>query len=231
MLKINLQLFADDDEIDDTELDENTEVETKDESDEAEESGDETQDDEEPDEDGIVDEEPVKTKPDKVTTKLINVKRQNKNLRDEIATLRKKMEDREQAEKEMVLRQKLTDSGYSDEEVEERINDRKERETLKRELKDLKYGRIADSLASTYPDIYEHLDEFVDIVESSNGKFTLPEVCKAKLSKTSAKEIRTKAEQELLLQKQKAKTKQISTGEQKSEPTIILSVKHHHLNI
>ena len=144
-------------------------------------------------------------------------------MRDKLAALEKDKADREQTDKDRQLKQRLIDDGLTDEEADERVSDRREREELKRELKSIKYGQQADKLASKYPDIHEHLESFIGIVEASKGAITLAELCKAKLGESTTAEIRTKAEQEALLTRQKAKGKQIVTGEDKTTGTVKFS--------
>ena len=66
------------------------------------------------------------------------------------------------------------------------VADRREREELKRTVRELKYNNQADKLASRYPSVYEHLDSFIGIVEASKGAITLAELCKAKLDESTA---------------------------------------------
>jgi hypothetical protein len=212
MLRTNLQLFADDevDEIDEIDLEEDVEELT-----EEEPEGDVTE--EEPEV------EPEKPKKDKVTAAIIREKQANKALRDELAAIRRKEADREQADRDKQLKQRLIDDGLTEQEADDRVSDRREREELKRELQSIKYGQQADKLASRYPTIHEHLDGFIAIVEASKGKLTLAELCKAKLDEATSHEIRTKAEQEALLTRQKAKDKQIKTGDVKTDSPVKLS--------
>lgn len=213
--KINLQLFADDEleeELDDIELEEDEELDEP----------ESTEDADEPDADEP-EPEPEKPKKDKVTAAIIREKQANKALRDKLAALEKDKADREQAEKYDQQRQKLIDAGFTEEEADDRIADRKEREELKRELKSIKYGQQADKLASKYPSIHEHLDGFIGIIEASKGAITLAELCRAKLDESTTSDIRTKAEQEVLLNKKKAKEKQITTGDVKTDAPVKLS--------
>ena len=205
LLKINLQLFAEEEieEIDDIDL----EDEILDE--------EEVEEEIEEDIDEEIEEEPVTPKKDKVTAAIIREKQQNKILRDKLAAIEKEKADKEQADRENRLKQKFLDDGYSEQEADERVTDRREREELKRELKAIKYGQQADKLSSKYPNIHEHLDSFIGIVEASKGAITLAELCKAKLDESTTAEIRTKVEQEALLNKQKAKSKQTIQGEDK----------------
>lgn len=212
--KINLQLFADDEEIDEIELEEDVEEAEAEEEVEGDATDTETE---------VETEEPVKPKKDKVTAAIIREKQANKALRDKLAMLEKDKADREQADRDRQLKQRLIDDGLTEEEAEDRISDRKEREELKRELKSIKYGQQADKLASRYPDIHEHLESFIGIVESSKGAITLAELCKAKLDESTTAEIRTKAEQEALINRQKAKGKQIVTGEDKATGVVKFS--------
>jgi len=214
---INLQLFADGEEIDDIELEEEVEdtVELEEEA-----EGDETEVETETEM-----EEPEKAKPEKmVPLKALHAEREErKKLRDRLATLEKDRAVREQADKDRQLKQRLIDDGLTEQEAEDRVSDRREREELKRELKSIKYGQQADKLASKYPGVYDHLDSFIGIIEASKGAITLPELCKAKLDASTTAEIRTKAEQEALLSRQKAKSKQITTGDVKADTPVKLS--------
>lgn len=209
MLDINLQLFADGEEIDEIDEIELEDDALEDKEDEAEEEteGDVTEDEPEA--------EFAKPKKDKVTAAIIREKQQNKILRDKLAAIEKEKADREQADKDSKLKQKYLDDGFSEQEADDRVSDRREREELRREIKSIKYGQQADKLASKYPNIHEHLGSFIGIVEASKGAITLAELCKAKLDEATTQEIRTKAEQEALLNRQKAKGKQVVTGEDK----------------
>jgi hypothetical protein len=218
MLKTNLQLFADDevDEIDEIDL------ETEDIEDESTEEtkGDVTEVDTE---DESKDNEPVKPKQDKVTTAIIREKQQNKILRDKLAAAEKREAERERNDRDRQLKQRLIDEGYTEQEAADKVSDRREREELASEVKRLKYNQQADKLSQRYPDIHDHLDSFIGIVESSKGAITLAELCKAKLDESTTAETRTKIEQELLLNKQKAKSKQITEGENKAVQSVKLS--------
>lgn len=214
--KINLQLFGGEEEIDEIdEIDLEEDVEESEESTEEEPEGDVTE--EEPEV------EPEKPKKDKVTAAIIREKQENKKLRDELAAIRKKEEEREKADRDRQLKQRLIDDGLTEQEAEDRVSDRREREELKRELQTIKYGQQADKLASRYPAIHDHLDGFIAIIEATKGKLTLAELCKAKLDEATSHEIRTKAEQEALLTRQKAKDKQIKTGEDKNTGAVKFS--------
>jgi len=216
MIKTNLQLFAngeETDEIDKIDLEEGIEEET-----EVETEGDVTEEETEV-------ETETKQKPERmVPLKALHAEREEKKkLRDELAAIKQDKADREQVDRDKQHKQKLIDAGYTEEEAEDKVTDRREREELKRDLRNLKYSQQADKLSSKYPDIQEHLDSFISIVEASKGSLTLAELCKAKLDESTTAEIRTKAEQEALLNRQKAKGKQIVTGEDKNAGVIKFS--------
>ena len=212
-MEINLQKFADGEEV---ELEEDDEIKEEIEEESKEEVEEETEEE-------VKEEEPKKSV-DKVTAAVIREKQENKKLRDRLATLEKDKADREQAEQDKKTRQRFIDDGLTEEEADSKISDRKEREELKRDLREIKYGQQADKLALKYPSIYEHLDNFIPLVEASKGGLTLAELCKAKLDEATTAEIKTKTEQELLLNKQKAKDKQIKTGDVKTDTPVKLSV-------
>jgi hypothetical protein len=225
MIKIDLQHFAkeaDEEEIDDIEEEEDVE-----ESEESEEEDTEKESEESEQEESEEIEEPEKEtkKPnkDKVTKAIIREKQENKKLRDRLTALEKEKLDREQAEKDSKYRQKLIDDGFSENEADDRVAEKRRNDRLEREIRELKYGHQADKLATKYPDIYDHLDSFISVVEASKGSLTLAELCKAKLDETTTHEIKTKTEQEMLLQKQKSKSKQIKEGENKTPVTIKFS--------
>jgi hypothetical protein len=213
MIRTNLQLFAED-EVDDIE---EIDLEAEDIEDESEE---ETKGDVTEEEPKV---EPEKPKQDKVTTAIIREKQQNKILRDKLAALEREKSDRERNDKDRQLKQRLIDEGYTEQEAADKVTDRREREELASEVKRLKYNQQADKLSQRYPDINDHLDSFIGIVESSKGAITLAELCKAKLDESTTAETRTKIEQELLLNKQKAKSKQITEGENKAVQSVKLS--------
>jgi len=219
MLKANLQLFADDveEEILEEEVQEE-EIEEEPELEEEESEGDVTEDEPE--------EEPEKPKPDKTTAAIVREKRQNKILRDKLAAIEKEKAELERGNRDKQYRQKLIDDGYSEEEADERVNDRREREELKQVVRELRYGQQADKLSVKYPDIHDHLNDFIQIIEATKNTsrpMTLEKLCKAEFGETTAQEIKTKAEQEALLTRQKAKSKQTVPGEDKSTGVIKFS--------
>jgi len=168
-------------------------------------------------------EEPVKTPKDKKTAAIIREKQANKALRDEIAAMKKREEERERESKYAKYKQQLVEKGFSDDEVEEKVVSRKEREQINQDIKMLKYERQVDKLAEKYPSINEHLDSFINIVESSKGAITLADLCKLKLGVETTQEIKTKAEQNVLLNSKKAKEKQTVPGETKSTGSLKFS--------
>lgn len=213
---MNLQLFADPADPKVPPVD----VEEEPESDEEEEL------DEEPAEEELDDEpeeEPAEVKPpkDKKTAAIIREKEKNKALKERLAELERKEAEREREKADNVYRKSLSDKGFSDEEVEEKIELRRRLDRQEAEIKRQRYERQAEKLSSKYPEVEEHLDEFIKISEKSG--LTLEEVCKAKLGSLTEHEIRTKAEQEALLNSQKAKSKKTVVGEQKSTQGIKFS--------
>lgn len=164
--------------------------------------------------------EEVTVKKDKKTAAIIREKQANKALRDKVALLEQEKLQRERELRETKYKQQLADKGFSPEEVEEKVSERRKSELLEREVKQLKYERQADKLAEKYPGVYESLDTLIDLVESSGGKLTLAEACKAKLDISTPNEIKTKAEQNVLLNQKKAKAKQIVGGEVKGTPSV-----------
>ena len=211
---IDLQLFADEEKKELPVVTEEPEEEELEELDEGSDAEDLDEDSE-----GYGGEEEIipepKPKKDKKTAAIIREKQANKVLRDRLAELERDKEQRELDKKDEQYKQKLEEKGYTEDEIEDKVSSRRERAELQRELKSLKYGNQAEKLSAKYPAVHDRLNEFIKIVEDSKGAFTLEEVCKAKLDATSAYEIRTKAEQEALINRQKATSVKTVTGERK----------------
>lgn len=219
MFLMDLQLFADPDPKKDIELeDEELELYEEEEAEVAEE--------EELDEEIEVEVEAPKAK-DKKTAAIIREKAENKRLKEENAALKREKAEAERqrqleaADKE--YRKKLADKGYTEDEIEDKATLKREQEELKRDVRQQKYERQAEKLSSKYPEITSRLDEFIRLVEKSNGDLTLEEVCRAKLGESSAYEIRTKAEQEVLINKSKAASKKTVVGESKPTDSVKFS--------
>ena len=192
-------------------LDDSMEKEEKEEEEEEEESEEE-------------EEEKTKKPKDKVTAAVIKEKQKNKALRDKIAELEREKREREVDAQYSKKRQRLIDNqGYTEEEADERIREMRRIDRLEAELRRDKYERQAEKLESRYPDLPDRLDEFIGIIEASNGKITLAELCKAKLDESSEYDIRTKTEQETMLRKKNADSKKIDKGDTKEEKTVRLS--------
>lgn len=220
MFLMDLQLFADPDpkkyiELEDEELE-------LDEEEEAEGAEEEELEEEELE----VEVEAPKAK-DKKTAAIIREKAENKRLKEENAALKREKAEAERqrqleaADKE--YRKKLADKGYTEDEIEDKATLKREQEELKRDVQQQKYERQAEKLSSKYPEITSRLDEFIRLVEKSNGDLTLEEVCRAKLGESSAYEIRTKAEQEVLINKSKAASKKTVVGESKPTDSVKFS--------
>ena len=218
---INLQLFADP-KVPPDEVETESEEEILDDVDNEEEVEDDA--DEEIEEPTVEDE--VKPKKDKVTAALIREKQANKALRDKLAASEREKAAREQESNDRQYKQKLLDSGnYSEEEIDEKVSLRRDNEEIKRELKNIKYGQQVEKLAAKYPAIHEHLNEFIKIVEDTKGAVTLDELCKAKLDATTTQELRTKVEQESLINRNKAKEKKTVVGESKPAASVKFSAE------
>ncbi|MGE5631385.1 MAG: hypothetical protein ACM3TR_09850 [Caulobacteraceae bacterium] len=210
-------------DVDEDETDEKEEEETEEEEEEKE-IEEEPETEEESEEEKPDEEEKPKKPKDKVTAAVIKEKQKNKALRDKIAELEREKREREADAQYSKKRQRLIDNqGYTEEEADERIREMRRIDRLEAELRRDKYERQAEKLESRYPDLPDRLDEFIDIIEASNGKITMAELCKAKLDESSEYDIRTKTEQETMLRKKNADSKKIDKGDTKEEKVVRLS--------
>ena len=193
---------------------------------EEEELEEEVEEEEEVEDEEAEEEEETPKPKDKKTAAIIREKQENKELKRRIAELERKEAEQKRSSYEAEVKRKLDESdneyrkrlvskGYDEEEIEERVADRRERAEIKHDLKQQKYERQAEKLVGKYPDVLDKLDQFIGIAEKSG--LTLEEVCRAKLGESSAYEIKTKAEQEILLNKTKAAEKKTVPGTQKND--------------
>ena len=205
---INLQLFADEEELDDLEeLDDEVTEDL-----EAEELDEDVPED---------DEEEAEDKPpkDKVTNALIEKKRELKRIKDEkdaeINQLRVELDAIKQAGKDEARKksfqskkQEYSDAGY-DELVAESLA---KQEVLEKRLDMMKYERQAEKLEGKFPKVWDKLEQFSELSKSAG--WTLEKLCEAEFGKSVSEfDVRTKTEQEALLRRKKqTMSKPVATG-------------------
>lgn len=177
---INLQLFAEEEEIDEEEVEEIEELEV------------------EPAE--TPQEELEKPKSDKVTNALIEQKRSNKELKSKLAEYDQKEKERELSGKKKEIADKLIEKGYDEDEALKMAENNTKVESLEREIKMLRYERQAEKLEVKYPDVTDNLERLIDICSKTG--WTLEKVCAAEFG-VNEYDSKIKSEQETLIARKK----------------------------
>ena len=215
MLDINLQLFAEDDEIElesgglenphDEEVDE---VEFEEEVEDIDE--DEIDLEEESDEEG--------DHLDKKTKAIIKHKKENKELRKRLQELEDAKEQAELEQEKSKRINELTREGKTPTEATRIAQDEVEVKELRLQL--AKYD--IEKLEDKYPGITLHTKQLVND-KSKLPEFTYEQLYLAKYSKTNKYDQKTRLEQELLYKNKAAKSKSLDSGNSKPPKTIKLS--------
>ena len=215
MLDINLQLFAEDDEIElesgglenphDEEVDE---VEFEEEVEDIDE--DEIDLEEESDEEG--------EHLDKKTKAIIKHKKENKELRKRLQELEDAKEQAELEREKSKRINELTREGKTPTEATRIAQDEVEVKELRLQL--AKYD--IEKLEDKYPGITLHTKQLVND-KSKLPEFTYEQLYLAKYSKTNKYDQKTRLEQELLYKNKAAKSKSLDSGNSKPPKTIKLS--------
>lgn len=215
MLDINLQLFAEDDEIElesgGLESPHNEEVDEVEFEEEVEDlDEDEIDLEEESDEEG--------EHLDKKTKAIIKHKKENKELRKRLQELEDAKEQAELEREKSKRINELTREGKTPTEATRIAQDEVEVKELRLQL--AKYD--IEKLEDKYPGITLHTKQLVND-KSKLPEFTYEQLYLAKYSKTNKYDQKTKLEQELLYKNKAAKSKSLDSGNSKPPKTIKLS--------
>lgn len=215
MLDINLQLFAEDDEIElesgGLESPHNEEVDEVEFEEEVEDlDEDEIDLEEESDEEG--------EHLDKKTKAIIKHKKENKELRKRLQELEDAKEQAELEREKSKRINELTREGKTPTEATRIAQDEVEVKELRLQL--AKYD--IEKLEDKYPGITLHTKQLVDD-KSKLPEFTYEQLYLAKYSKTNKYDQKTRLEQELLYKNKAAKSKSLDSGNSKPPKTIKLS--------
>lgn len=215
MLDINLQLFAEDDEIElesgGLESPHNEEVDEVEFEEEVEDiDEDEIDLEDEPDEEG--------EHLDKKTKAIIKHKKENKELRKRLQELEDAKEQAELEREKSKRINELTREGKTPTEATRIAQDEVEVKELRLQL--AKYD--IEKLEDKYPGITLHTKQLVND-KSKLPEFTYEQLYLAKYSKTNKYDQKTKLEQELLYKNKAAKSKSLDSGNSKPPKTIKLS--------
>lgn len=215
MLDINLQLFAEDDEIElesgGLESPHNEEVDEVEFEEEVEDiDEDEIDLEDEPDEEG--------EHLDKKTKAIIKHKKENKELRKRLQELEDAKEQAELEREKSKRINELTREGKTPTEATRIAQDEVEVKELRLQL--AKYD--IEKLEDKYPGITLHTKQLVND-KSKLPEFTYEQLYLAKYSKTNKYDQKTRLEQELLYKNKAAKSKSLDSGNSKPPKTIKLS--------
>lgn len=215
MLDINLQLFAEDDEIElesgGLESPHNEEVDEVEFEEEVEDlDEDEIDLEDESDEEG--------EHLDKKTKAIIKHKKENKELRKRLQELEDAKEQAELEREKSKRINELTREGKTPTEATRIAQDEVEVKELRLQL--AKYD--IEKLEDKYPGITLHTKQLVDD-KSKLPEFTYEQLYLAKYSKTNKYDQKTRLEQELLYKNKAAKSKSLDSGNSKPPKTIKLS--------
>ncbi len=215
MLDINLQLFAEDDEIElesgGLESPHNEEVDEVEFEEEVEDlDEDEIDLEDESDEEG--------EHLDKKTKAIIKHKKENKELRKRLQELEDAKEQAELEREKSKRINELTREGKTPTEATRIAQDEVEVKELRLQL--AKYD--IEKLEDKYPGITLHTKQLVND-KSKLPEFTYEQLYLAKYSKTNKYDQKTRLEQELLYKNKAAKSKSLDSGNSKPPKTIKLS--------
>lgn len=215
MYKLNLQMFAEEDE----ELVDSGGYSGKEEDDEEEVAIEEEETDDEEEVDIEEDEEDDVEKPKKVLTKaekaIIKYKQEAKDLRQQLKAREQADIDKELEIAEVKRVTELTKKGLSPEEAEVKAKDESEMKRLRLKLTQMELDKLSEKYAgigSYAKQLSEDKEKFPD--------FSYEQLYLANYSKESEFDKKTRLEQELLHTKQKAKDKTLEDGTIKQKSTI-----------
>lgn len=214
MLDINLQLFAEDDEI---ELESGGLESAHDEEVDEVEFEEEVEDLDE-DEIDLEDEGEEGEHLDKKTKAIIKHKKENKELRKRLQELEDAKEQAELEREKSNRINELTREGKTPTEATRIAQDEVEVKELRLQL--AKYD--IEKLEDKYPGITLHTKQLVND-KSKLPEFTYEQLYLAKYSKTNKYDQKTRLEQELLYKNKAAKSKSLDSGNSKPPKTIKLS--------
>lgn len=219
--KINLQLFAEtpaDGDGVETVINANI-VDEFEPDEEEEESQEGTPEEEEQELSGdIIEDEPIqKPGQDKITKALITAKKGNKEkdrlineLRAELDAIKRQNQQNQQENRRQQIAKSYVDKGFDEDEANRQATNDIRIEGLEKQLKQDRYERQAERLQDRFPTIFDNLDRLVELAEKTG--WTLEKVARAELDEVSGYDIKTRAEQEAVLRRQKAETKQTPAG-------------------
>lgn len=216
-LKINLQLFADDEDLGDDDEDfddidpddysdgDETDI---DDSDDADDDIDEKSDvtDEDGDGDKTAKKRTAKetdSKPkDKITHALIKQKQVNKELKSKLDLLEQKDREAEQQNRRKSIVDKLVEKGYDEDEALVEAEKQLENEAIKNTVEKLEFMTENAELMAKYPQAKKNVDKLIKLQKSTG--WSLDKICRVEYAVTeNAFDSKVKSDQESRLKQKK----------------------------
>lgn len=200
LLPINLQLFAEDDELD-------TDTDYEAEEDELD-ADDDVEDDETNYEDSVEEpdgEEEQSTNPapkDKVTLALIKQKQANKALKQKLEAFEQEKREQSQKEKRKQIVDALIEKGYDEEYALEKADERIESESIKQTVKKLEFMTEHADVIAKYPDAKKNIDKLIKLQKATG--WDIEKICRMEFeADESGFDSRVKQQQEARLKTKK----------------------------
>ena len=209
--ELNIQLFADEEDPDILE-----DVEDLEEDPEGQEETEEPETEEDTEEQEDEEKEPL----DKKTKAIIHQKRENAELRKQLAELQERLQSEELAKEETNRIAELTKGGKKPEEATEIAKNETEVKKLRLQL--ARYE--ITSLEQKYPGISAFARQLADD-KAKLPEFSYEQLYLAKYSKSSAYDEKTRLEQEILYKSKEAKDKSLDSSNPSNKRTTKLSAE------
>lgn len=220
LFRINLQLFADDedlgdddDDFEDIDLDDDSDGDEADEddSDDADETdGDMDEPSGDADADGDGDKAPKKrtaketdAKPkDKITHALIKQKQVNRELKTKLDLLEQKDREAEQRNRRKSIVDKLVEKGYEEDEALVEADKQLENEAIKHTVKKLEFMTENADIMAKYPQAKKNVDKLIKLQKDTG--WSLDKICRVEYAVTeNAFDSKVKSDQESRLKQKK----------------------------
>jgi hypothetical protein len=210
LLKIDLQLFAEDDEDYDTyeDLDDDEDYDLVEDEDETLDELDEDLDDDSTSDDDATtsdDEEGAKKKPkDKVTHALIKQKMINKSLKQQLDLLSKKEKEIGAGAKKKAIVDKFIDKGFDEDEALVEAEKFIENENFKNTVKRLDFVTKNQDVLAKFPQAQKKIEKLMEIQKATG--WSLDRICRVEFSNNYDNKIKNDQENRLLNKKKISKT-------------------------
>lgn len=175
----------------------------------------------------IVEKKKEKYTPSKAERALIEQKRLNKQLKEELKRVSEQEELGKLEEKRKNLMSAYEDKGYDEYFAEELAEKDIRLEKLEKKFEYETYSRQAEKLSNQYPEIFDNLTDLISLCKKTG--WTLDKVARAELTPNSDYDMKIKAEQLAFRKATEARKKAIDTPQQVSQKPIQLTSEQKRL--